>query len=137
MKALKSLHPIAVIAGGLLIALIGIDVFVQAKDASFGVGVSTRVESESGLAFFIVGLIVGVLAGIGLFFTAIIMRERKQAAEQKELSLLLEEVSRDDTAFDMDEWMSSNNEMPEYQEDNTQSIDPWERSADWWKSSEE
>ena len=129
----KPLNTIAVIVGGFLIALICADLFVQVRGTTFGHGVSSNVEAESTIPIFFIGLIVGVLSGIAMFFVFIVVRGRKQAVEDRELELLLDEVSRDDTSFDEAEWFSSN-DTPEVREDNTHPLDPWERAADWWKS---
>jgi len=131
----KPLNSIAVIFGGILVALLCADFFMETKNAPFGNGVSTNVKEDSVLAVSILCLIIGMLIGIGMFFVYLVMRERKQNTEQDELALLLDEVSRDDTVFDAEDWLSAN-EMPEVREDNTQALDPWERGADWWKNEE-
>ncbi len=136
MKAFsKPLNTLAVIVGGTLIALFCADFIVQMREQTFGMGISPDAAAESSAPLFLLGLVVGVVSGIAMFFVYIVMREKKQHAEQDELALLLDEVSRDDTVFNEEEWLSSN-EMPEVREDNTQALDPWERGADWWKSEE-
>ena len=131
----KPLNSIAVIFGGFLVALLSADFFMETQSQNFGNGVSTNVKEDSILAVSILWLIVGMLIGIGMFFVYLVVREKKQQTEQDELALLLDEVSRDDTVFDAEDWLSTS-EMPEASEDNTQALDPWERGADWWKNEE-
>lgn len=129
----KPLNSIAVIFGGFLVALLSADFFMETQSQNFGNGVSTNVKEDSILAVSILCLIVGMLIGIGMFFVYLVVREKKQQTEQDELALLLDEVSRDDTVFDAEDWLSTS-EMPEASEENTQALDPWERGADWWKN---
>ncbi|NNE93550.1 MAG: hypothetical protein HKN23_18030 [Verrucomicrobiales bacterium] len=128
----KPLHTAATIVGALLIGLLCLDLFVQAKGFTFGSGVGSWVEAENTMAVFFLGLILGVLAGIGIFFAHIVLREKRQNQEQDELALLLD--SSADSESDEMEW-----ELPgefardESREEGPEALEPWERGADWWK----
>lgn len=133
-RAMKlSWNRLALIFGAFILALMAIDGLIrmnQSAMADFGVGESTLVAADSAAALFLVGLIVGVVLGIAIFFGYLVWREKKYAEEPDQLDLLLEEIAADEkrNALYVDDKAT---------EERTESLDPWERGADWWKTSDE
>ena len=128
-----SWNRLALIFGAFILALMAIDGLIrmnQSAMADFGVGESTLVAADSAAALFLVGLIVGVVLGIAIFFCYLVWREKKYAEEPDQLDLLLEEIAADEkrNALYVDDKAT---------EERTESLDPWERGADWWKTSDE
>jgi hypothetical protein len=129
-----SWNRLALIFGAFILALMVVDGLIrmnQSVMSDFGVGESTLVAADSAAALFLVGLIAGVLLGIAIFFAYLIWREKKYAEEPDQLDLLLEEIAADEkrNALYVDD-----NAAPE---ERAESLDPWERGADWWKTADE
>ena len=104
----------------------------KAALADYGFGQGNWVTADSVTAMFLVGLVVGMVFGIGLFFGYLVWREKKYAEDPDQIEALFEELAREAEAEDalyVDE-----NSMDEQPSD---TLDPWERSADWWKNSDE
>ena len=82
-------------------------------------------------AIFLIGLIVGVVSGIGMFFAHLMWHKKEVAEDTQELDLLLEEIAlseEDDfNVFDEDSMVDEKAERS----------DPWERPADWWMNADE
>ncbi len=97
---------------------------------SFGIGEGPLVAADSAAALFLVGLVVGVIGGIGLFFAFLVWRERQSREQVDEVAILLEEVAAEEkrNAFHREE---------SYSEERAESLDPWERPADWWKRADD
>ena len=122
------------ILGAFILALMAIDGLIQLNKgamAAYGFGSSAWVNADSAAAIFLVGLVAGMVLGIGIFFGYLVWREKKYAEEPNEIDILLEEISQEEE-FD----------NPLYVEDNqadesSEILDPWERPADWWKSSDD
>ena len=86
----------------------------------------------SAAALFLVGLVAGVVIGIGVFFGYLVWREKRFAEQPDEVALLLEEVAEEEkrNAFHREREET-------YGEDRGETLDPWERPADWWKNADE
>ena len=119
---------LAVIAGCGLAFLALIDTILQQQSAGFGTG--PLVSSQSVLAFLLVGMIAGMVGGIVLAFSYFMWREKKMQENPDELTLLLEELSREEALF-LEEGSSFESD------DKGDALEPWERPTDWWKSDEE
>ncbi len=119
------------IVGAFILALMAVDGLIQlnkAGMAEFGFGESSWVTADSAAAIFMVGLIVGMVLGIAIFFYHLVLRERKFAEEPDDLDQLLEEIEREgaeENAFFHDEKRNTD-------EKSEAPLDPWERPADWW-----
>lgn len=108
----------------------GLAKMTTSAGAHFGFGTGPLVEADSALALFLVGLVIGVIGGIGLFFAFIMWRERQSRGEVDEVAVLLEEVAAEEkrNAFHREE---------SYSEERAETLDPWERPADWWKNADD
>ncbi len=129
-----SWNRLALVVGAFVLALMAIDGLVRMNDsamADFGFGQGPQVEADSAAALFLVGLIAGVVLGIAIFFAYLVWREKKFANEPDQLDALLEEIAEEEkqNALFVDE--------NSFSDDRGESFEPWERSADWWKSADE
>ena len=86
------------------------------------------------MAVFFLGLILGVLTGIGIFFAHIVRREKEQEEEEDELALLFDEVSRDEEMEEFQQGMREERSGENREE--RDALEPWEKGADWWKEGE-
>lgn len=130
----SSRNRLTLLFGGFILALMAIDGLLRLQrsaSSQYGFGESTLVVADSAAALFLVGLIAGVVLGIVIFFRYLIWREKKYAEEPDQLDLLLEEIADDEkrNALFVEDNYSS--------DDRGESLDPWERGADWWKSSDD
>tara|TARA_B110000305_G_scaffold236682_1_gene298512 strand:+ start:835 stop:1236 length:402 start_codon:yes stop_codon:yes gene_type:complete len=129
-----SLNRIAFIVGAFVLALMAIDGLIQMNKSvlgSYGAGESTWVEADSAAALLLVGLIGGMLLGIGSFFAVLVWRQKKLIEEPDQVDILLEEIAREEAnALFVEEKRSDESNASE-------SLDPWERTADWWKNADE
>ena len=105
----------------------------KAALADYGFGQSHLVTADSVTAMFLVGLVVGMVFGIGLFFGYLVWREKKYAEDPDQIEALFEELARE--AEEEDALFVEESSMDEQQ--HSESLDPWERSADWWKNADE
>lgn len=126
---------LVLIVGAFVLALMAVDGLIQLNQsamAEFGYGESIWVEADSAAALFLIGLVVGMVLGIGIFFGYIMWREKKIAEAPDDLDALLEEISQDaeraNPLFVDDP--AAGEEIPE-------PTDPWERPADWWKNGDD
>ena len=130
-----SLNRLVLIIGSGILALMAIDGLIQLNSsamADYGFGHSSWVTADSVTAMFLVGLVVGMVFGIGLFFGYLVWREKKYAEDPDQIEALFEELAREAEAED-----SLYVEENTMDEQHSESLDPWERSADWWKNSDE
>ncbi len=131
-----SANRLAFILGAFILGLMAIDGLIQLNReaySGFGVGTSQWVAADSAMALFLVGLVAGLVVGIGVFFGYLVWREKRLAETPDELDALLEEIAREE---------AEEEENPLFVEDNAfeepiESLDPWERPADWWKRDED
>jgi len=93
------------------------------------------VAADSAAAVFLVGLISGLLLGIGLFFGYLMLRERQENLQPDGMALLFEELNHlgADDFEDIDDYLGDEDAVEEHAD----SIDPWERPADWWKGEDD
>jgi hypothetical protein len=129
-----SWNRLALIFAAFILGLMVIDGLIRMNRsamADFGIGESTLVNADSAAALFLIGLIVGVVMGIAIFFGYLIWREKKYAEEPDPLDLLLEEIAEDERRDALYVEDSANTS------DRGESLDPWERGADWWKTADE
>ncbi len=128
-----SLNRLAFIIGAFVLALMAIDGLIQMNKSvlnSYGAGESSWVEANSATAMLLVGLVAGMLLGIGSFFAVIVWRQKKNTEEPDQVDILLEELAREEAnALFVDEKRRD--------ESSSESLDPWERTADWWKNADE
>lgn len=132
-KFTKPFGRIASVIASLVLALLCVDAVA---------GSGERVAADSALAMFLLGLAVGVPSGIGLFFGYLMLREKRHAAEPDELDVFLESLENEEDpwtppakggfGFDRD---TAFREVSE--EEPIESLDPWERPADWWRDSDD
>jgi len=131
-----SANRLAFIFGAFILGLMAIDGLLQLNREAyvgFGMGTNQWVAADSAMALFLVGLVVGLVAGIGVFFGYLVWREKRCTEAPDELDSLLEEIARKE---------AEEEENPLFVEDNSleepiESLDPWERPADWWKRDED
>ncbi|MDF1738787.1 MAG: hypothetical protein P1U86_06490 [Verrucomicrobiales bacterium] len=128
-----SLNRLAFIVGAFILALMAIDGLIQMNKSvlgTYGAGESSWVEANSAAALLLVGLVAGMLLGIGCFFSVLVWRQRKSEEEPDQIDILLEEIAQEEAnALFVDEKRRDEN--------NSESLDPWERTADWWKSADD
>lgn len=100
---------------------------------------TTGVFADSTLAVFLLGLAVGVPAGIGLFLAYLILREKHETEQDREMDELLESLSEPITQIDRDPWDEGGSDSPQTMdaEATEEPRDPWERPVDWWRQSGE
>ena len=128
-----SWNRLALLTGVFVLSLMVVDGLVKMNRSamdSYGVGESPLVAADSAAALFLVGLVAGMVLGIGIFFGCLAWRERRCTAEPDEVARLLEEVAEEEQ-WDAFLREGSSNEEP------IESLDPWERPADWWKRGED
>lgn len=122
------------IIGAFILALMAVDGLIQLNQtamAEFGLGSSAWVAADSAAALFLIGLVAGMVLGIGIFFGYLVWREKKYSEEEDQVADLLDELAREEA----EENPLFVEETP--MEDHSDTLDPWERPADWWKHDEE
>lgn len=127
----------ALIIGAFVLALVVVDGLVKMNASAmsdYGVGESPLVAADSAAALFLVGLVAGMVIGIGIFFGYLVWREKRYAEQPDEVALLLEEVAAEEkrNAFHRDR-----DREESYGEEHAETLDPWERPADWWKRADD
>lgn len=128
-----SWNRLALIVGAFILALTAVDGLVKLQGQAmedYGSGQGPLVAADSAAALFLVGLTVGVVLGIGFFFGYLVLRERRCAEEPDEIDQLLEEVASEQRREDRRSEQS-------FGEEKAETLDPWEKPADWWKGSAE
>ncbi|MCG8602342.1 MAG: hypothetical protein MI807_19515 [Verrucomicrobiales bacterium] len=131
-----SANRLVFIFGAFILALMAIDGLVRLNSSAlsaYGFGESAWVNADSSLALFLVGLVAGMVLGIGIFFGYIVWREKKYSEENDEVAALLEEIAREEAASENPLFVEDNRQM----EEPSETLDPWERPADWWKQDED
>ncbi len=121
----------ALVTGIVLVTLLVIDGVPSVSEANFGSGFSNTVTADSTLAVFMIGGIVGMISGIGLFFGYLMWREKQAIEQPDELDVLFEELAREEEEALFVEDLNT------AKEEKAESLDPWERPSDWWKRSGE
>ena len=92
------------------------------------------VPADSALAMFLIGLAVGVPAGIVLFFAYLMMRERSETEQDRELDSLLSTVSDREPGHGAWGQHDHRHQSPFEREGTAEEqLDPWERPSDWWR----
>jgi hypothetical protein len=132
-----SWNRLALIIGAFILALVVVDGLVKmnrAAMADYGVGHGPLVEADSAAALFLVGLVAGMVLGIAVFFGYLVWREKRYAEEPDEVAQLLEEVAAEEkrNAFHREREREET-----YGEEHAETLDPWERPADWWKRADD
>lgn len=132
-----SWNRLALIIGAFVLALVVVDGLVKMNASamsSYGVGESPLVAADSTAALFLVGLIAGMVIGIGIFFGYLVWREKRYAEQPDEVAILLEEVAAEEkrNAFHREREREES-----YGEEHAETLDPWERPADWWKRADD
>lgn len=124
---------LALVVGAFVLALTAIDGLAKMQksaSAAYGFGQGPLVAADSAAALFLVGLVVGVVLGIGLFFGYLMWREKRFAEQPDDLEVLLEEIAADERR----EALRVEDHAPD---ERAETLDPWERPADWWKQADE
>ncbi len=131
-----SWNRLALIVGAFVLALTAIDGIAKLQGSvasDYGFGQGPLVAADSATALLLVGLVVGMVLGIALFFGYLLWRERHCGEQQPdEVSLLLEEVAEEErrSAF--------HREREEgWGEERAETLDPWERPSDWWRHADD
>ncbi|MBL9156100.1 MAG: hypothetical protein JNJ70_01415 [Verrucomicrobiales bacterium] len=132
-----SWNRLALIIGAFVLALVVVDGLVKMNASAmsdYGVGESPLVAADSAAALFLVGLVAGMVIGIGIFFGYLVWREKRYAEQPDEVALLLEEVAAEEkrNAFHRER-----DREESYGEEHAETLDPWERPADWWKRADD
>lgn len=98
---------------------------------------SSGVLADSALAMFLIGLAVGVPAGIGLFFTYLIFREKQETEQDRQMDELLASLA--EPSAKSSPWADSGREEHQTMdgEATEERRDPWERPSDWWRHAED
>ena len=97
---------------------------------------TTGVFADSTLAMFLLGLAVGVPAGIGLFLFYLILREKQETEQDREMDELLESLAEPVSDIDRDPWVTESDSPQTMDAEATDETgDPWEKPADWWRQS--
>lgn len=135
------------IFGAFIIGLMAIDGLVRLNRSAqpyYGAGSGAWVEANSAAALFLVGLVLGVILGIGLFFASLVWRERRLTEDdaERDLDALLAEIEKlDDDEGEVEEGFDYGRPLfggdDSAPEDFAETRDPWEKPADWWKSGDE
>jgi hypothetical protein len=130
---LSAVGPALVVALGLF--LMPQDASAEPYSARLGLPAPASIAADSALAMFLIGLAVGVPAGIGFFFFYLIVREKRETAQDRELDALLGGVS-ERRQTDRGIWGQGHNTRtrdPLEHEGSEERREPWERPADWWR----
>lgn len=97
--------------------------------------------ADSALAMFLVGLAVGVPLGIVLFFSYLMMREKQESEQDRQVDELLASLEEND-ALQSGPWGdgsanggSSSSRQRLEGEATEENREPWERPTDWWRDS--
>ncbi len=131
-----SWNRLALSVGAFVLALTAVDSLVKmnAKAAAdLGVGQGPLVAADSAIALFLVGLVVGMVLGIAVFFVCLAWRGRRCAEQPDEVSRLLEEVATEERRSAL----RREREESGWGGECAETLDPWERPADWWKRADE
>jgi len=95
-------------------------------------------HAENASAMFMVGLVVGMVSGITLFFVHLRRREKRLERFRFDETML---DSWPAPATDAPSWQSPSSTTspwdPESNDEMIEKSDPWERSVDWWKNPED
>ncbi len=121
------LNRTTLIFGSVVLALMVIDGLIQLRGVS---AFNTNIQPNSMAAIFLIGLTVGTFVGIGIFFTHLMLKQKADDKETRELDLFLDEIALtedDDFSFAEDSMVDEKVELS----------DPWERPADWWMNADE
>lgn len=132
----RPIRRIAIILALGIAGLLAMDLIGQSYPAaSVSLPEISGVAADSAAAVFLVGLISGLLLGIGLFFGYLMLRERQENAQPDGMALLFEELNHlgTDDFDDIDDYFGDEEAVEEHAD----SIDPWERPADWWKGEDD
>ena len=101
-------------------------------------GNESAVAADNALAMFLLGLAIGVLIGIGLFFGYLVIRERRRAESSDQLDELFEALDavEDPWALPVENRFQFERDIEsrEPEEEPIESLEPWERPADWWRN---
>ena len=112
--------------------LLCLDVTAAMEESLLGEHGRSLIAANSVLAMFLLGLALGVPAGILLFFCYLVYRERQRAEElaDEDLDLVLDSLTARGEFF-----LSSSNSLSraDQPEEPIETFDPWEKPADWWK----
>ncbi|MEM7699641.1 MAG: hypothetical protein AAF236_14685 [Verrucomicrobiota bacterium] len=126
----------AFILGAFIIGLIVIEMLLQVNEkafADFGFGVSKWAAADSLAAVFMVGLVVGMISGIAIFFAYIVHREKKFAEAPDDIDQLLEEIAQEEER----QTARGGQRQLDAREEPGEGSDPWEQDADWWRKVDE
>ncbi|MEM7147592.1 MAG: hypothetical protein AAF591_20930 [Verrucomicrobiota bacterium] len=101
-------------------------VLAAASRDSYGLGVGPHAAAVNGLAIFLLGLIVGILASVAF----LVWHRKRQIRKQplNDLDSLLEDDSPSQPLLPPSQSPQNQSHEP--------SPDPWEKSEDWWKKQE-
>lgn len=116
-----------------VIVLLCMDVTAALEERLLGETGQAAIAADSVLAMFLLGLAIGVPAGILLFFGYMVYRERKRAQDPstEDLDLVLDSLNARGEFFVSASDPFGEAEQPH--EEPIETLDPWEKPADWWK----
>jgi hypothetical protein len=132
----RPIRRIAIILAMGIAGLLAMDLIGQSHPRlSVPVPAAEGVAADSAAAVFLVGLISGLVLGIGLFFGYLMLRERQESLQPDGMALLFEELNHlgTDDFDNLDDFIGDEEAVEEHAD----SIDPWERPADWWKGEDD
>jgi hypothetical protein len=120
---------IALLVVALLLCL---DVTAALEERLLGETEQTFIAADSVFAMFLLGLALGVPAGILLFFCYMVYRERRRAQDlaAEDMDIVLDSLNAKSDFF-----VSASDQFAEADqpEEPIETFDPWEKPADWWK----
>jgi hypothetical protein len=113
------------------------DGFSMAATQATALQGASGVLADSALAMFLIGLAVGVPSGIGLFFTYLILREKQETEQDRQMDELLASLA--ESGADSSPWSDSAPDGRQTLEGEAteERRDPWERPTDWWRHAED
>lgn len=123
------------IVGATVLGLMAIDSWSRIQSISTGGqgwNEGPLIAAEGVAAIFLLGLVAGLVAGIGIFFVYLLRRE-KLFSEQEEVTRLLDEVRESENYAKL----IRNESSSEEEEDHAETLEPWERPVDWWKNADD
>jgi len=131
-----------------ILATLTVGIFMSATHAQaqlsshqeYGIGTGQQAGAHGWGVFLMIGLIIGLIAGILLTFYGLARRERQTIGENREFEALmeaLEEAESDLQPQTMNPFSGNTHQQPRPNSDYTEPVDPWERPNVWRKKSDD
>lgn len=141
-RTLRSSRTIGILFSALVLlslCLTGGSGEAAAYPASGGFGSHSEVAADSALAMFLLGLAVGVPVGIGVFFGYLVLREKQETEQDRQMDELLASLSEDGEPgygpWNNRDAKGDSSRQRLDAEATEEKREPWERPSDWWRES--